>query len=67
VAAIRSHERIRLQSVWRGTGARGTGVRITDGFEPFDAGPLRIARNLEPFALLMGQLAHGGDDGPELA
>jgi predicted dinucleotide-binding enzyme len=40
---------------------------ITDGFEPFDAGPLRIARNLEPFALLMGQLAHGGDDGPELA
>jgi hypothetical protein len=40
---------------------------ITDGFEPFGAGPLRIARNLEPFALLMGQLAHGGDDGPELA
>jgi predicted dinucleotide-binding enzyme len=37
------------------------------GFEPFDAGPLRIARYMEPFALLMGQLAYEGDAGPELA
>ena len=37
------------------------------GFEPVDAGPLRIARYMEPFALLMGRLAYEGDDGPELA
>jgi predicted dinucleotide-binding enzyme len=37
------------------------------GFDPVDAGPLRIARYLEPFALLMGQLAYEGRDGPELA
>jgi 8-hydroxy-5-deazaflavin:NADPH oxidoreductase len=37
------------------------------GFEPVDAGPLRIARYAEPFALLMAQLAYEGDDGPELA
>ena len=27
------------------------------GFDPVDAGPLRIARYTEPFALLVGQLA----------
>jgi 8-hydroxy-5-deazaflavin:NADPH oxidoreductase len=37
------------------------------GFQPIDAGPLRIARYTEPFALLMGQLAYEGTDGPELA
>jgi predicted dinucleotide-binding enzyme len=37
------------------------------GFEPMDAGPLRIARYTEPFALLMGQLAYEGTEGPELA
>jgi 8-hydroxy-5-deazaflavin:NADPH oxidoreductase len=37
------------------------------GFEAVDAGPLRIARYTEPFALLMGQLAYEGSDGPELA
>ncbi len=37
------------------------------GFEPVDAGPLRIARYTEPFGLLMGQLAYEGTDGPELA
>src|SRR3984893_11774520 len=37
------------------------------GFEPVDAGPLRIARYMEPFALLMGQLAYEGDGGPEIA
>ena len=43
-------------------------VLIRDmGFEPVDAGPLRIARYTEPFALLMGQLAYEGKDGPELA
>ena len=37
------------------------------GFEPVDAGPLRIARYTEPFALLVAQLAYEGDAGPELA
>jgi len=37
------------------------------GFDPVDAGPLRIARYTEPFALLMGQLAYEGSDGPEIA
>jgi predicted dinucleotide-binding enzyme len=37
------------------------------GFDPADAGPLRIARYTEPFALLVGQLAYEGEGGPELA
>jgi len=37
------------------------------GFDPVDAGPLRIARYMEPFALLMGQLAYEGSGGPEIA
>ncbi|HEV2213024.1 MAG TPA: transmembrane reductase oxidoreductase, partial [Gammaproteobacteria bacterium] len=37
------------------------------GFEPVDAGSLRIARYAEPFVLLVAQLAYEGDGGPELA
>jgi predicted dinucleotide-binding enzyme len=37
------------------------------GFDPVDAGPLRIARYTEPFALLVAQLAYEGDGGPEVA
>jgi 8-hydroxy-5-deazaflavin:NADPH oxidoreductase len=37
------------------------------GFEPVDAGALRIARYTEPFALLIGELAYAGAGGPELA
>lgn len=37
------------------------------GFDPINAGPLRIARYTEPFALLVAQLAYEGEDGPELA
>jgi hypothetical protein len=37
------------------------------GFEPVDAGPLRIARYTEPFGLLVGELAYGGEGDPELA
>ena len=37
------------------------------GFDPIDAGPLRIARYTEPFTLLIAQLAYEGDEGPELA
>jgi predicted dinucleotide-binding enzyme len=37
------------------------------GFDPLDAGPLRIARYTEPFAQLVAELAYTGEDGPELA
>ncbi len=37
------------------------------GFDPVDAGTLRIARYTEPFALLVGQLAYEGTGGPEVA
>jgi hypothetical protein len=37
------------------------------GFDPVDAGPLRIARYAEPFSLLVAQLAYEGDAGPQLA
>jgi predicted dinucleotide-binding enzyme len=37
------------------------------GFDPVDAGPARIARYIEPFALLVAQLAYEGEGGPELA
>jgi hypothetical protein len=37
------------------------------GFEPVDAGPLRMARYTEPFTLLIAQLAYEGDRGPEVA
>ena len=37
------------------------------GFDPEDAGGLRIARYTEPFALLVGELAYRGQGGSELA
>ncbi|HWD98150.1 MAG TPA: NAD(P)-binding domain-containing protein [Bryobacteraceae bacterium] len=37
------------------------------GFDPVDAGPLRMARYTEPFALLVARLAYEGTGGPELA
>lgn len=37
------------------------------GFEPLDAGPLRIARYIEPFTLLVAQLAYETTRGAELA
>jgi predicted dinucleotide-binding enzyme len=57
--------------VYYGDDARAKKVAATlirdVGLEPIDAGPLRIARYAEPFALLMGQLAYEGDRGPALA
>jgi predicted dinucleotide-binding enzyme len=48
---------------------RGSATRTEGpvGFEAEDAGPLKIARYLEPFALAMAQLAYEGDTGPEIA
>ena len=37
------------------------------GFDPLDVGPLRIARYMEPFALLVAQIAYEGRGGPEVA
>jgi len=37
------------------------------GFDPLDAGPLRIARYMEPATLLIAQLAYEGKGGPRLA
>ena len=51
------------------SGSKGIAVELIRdaGFDPVDAGPLRIARYTEPFALLVAQLAYEGADGPELA
>ena len=57
--------------VYCGDDSKGKKVAATlirdVGFEPIDAGPLRIARYTEPFALLVAQLAYEGKGGPELA
>ncbi len=37
------------------------------GFDPVDAGPLSIARYLEPFTLAIARLAYEGDGGPRMA
>ena len=65
------HEATRPSLVYCGDDPGGKEIAaklIRDvGFEPVDAGPLRIARYTEPFALLVAQLAYEGDEGPELA
>ena len=57
--------------VYCGDNAKGkkTAARLISdvGFEAVDAGPLRIARYTEPFALLVAHLAYEGEEGPELA
>lgn len=50
-------------------GAKTVAARLIRdaGFDPLDAGPLRVARYTEPFALLVAQLAYEGDRGPAMA
>ncbi|MBZ5587560.1 MAG: NAD(P)-binding domain-containing protein [Acidobacteriia bacterium] len=36
------------------------------GYEPVDVGPLRMSRYLEPFAMVVAQIAYEGKGGPEL-
>jgi 8-hydroxy-5-deazaflavin:NADPH oxidoreductase len=52
-----------------GKGAKETiaGLIRDAGFDLVDAEPLRVARYTKPFALLIGELAYGGNGGPELA
>ena len=65
------HKKPRPSLVYYGDDAKAkqlTAGLIEDvGFEPVDAGPLRIARYAEPFVLLIAQLAYEGAGGPELA
>ena len=37
------------------------------GFEPVDVGPLRMARYMEPFGLLVARIAYEGENGPAIA
>ncbi len=50
-------------------GAKRTAAKLIRdvGFDPIDAGPLRIARYLEPYTMLIAQLAYEGTRGPKLA
>ncbi len=65
------HKAARPSLVYCGDDAGGkeiaAGLIRDAGFDPVDAGPLRIARYTEPFALLVAQLAYEGTAGPELA
>lgn len=51
------------------SGSKGIAAELIRdvGFVPVDAGPLRIARYTEPFALLVAQIAYDGEGGPALA
>jgi predicted dinucleotide-binding enzyme len=71
VYEARRRKTTRPSLVYCGDHQEANGVAATlirdVGFDPVDAGPLRIARYMEPFALLVAQLAYEGDAGPELA
>jgi predicted dinucleotide-binding enzyme len=49
--------------------AKRTATRLIRdaGFAPLDVGPLSMARYLEPFTLLVAQIAYYGKGGPGLA
>lgn len=51
------------------SGAKDVAAKLIRGvgFDPVDAGPLRIARYTEPFGLPVGELAYRGQGGPEVA
>ena len=71
VFAARRRKTARPALVYCGDDVRAKKVAVQlirdVGFDPIDAGPLRIARYAEPFALLVAQLAYEGNEGPELA
>jgi predicted dinucleotide-binding enzyme len=49
--------------------AKKTAARLIGdvGFEPVDVGPLKIARYMEPFGLLVARIAYEGRGGPAIA
>ena len=65
------HRRSRPSLLYAGDDAGSKEIAATVihdvGFEPVDAGPLRMARYMEPFTLLIAQLAYEGSRGPEMA
>ncbi len=67
----RKRRSVRPSVVYCGDDDQAKGVAaqlIRDvGFEPVDAGPLRIARYSEPFSLLVAQLAYEDERGPAMA
>jgi predicted dinucleotide-binding enzyme len=67
----RRRRRVRPSLIYYGDERRAKKTAATliadAGFDPVDAGPLRIARYAEPFTLLVAQLAYEGKGGPELA
>jgi 8-hydroxy-5-deazaflavin:NADPH oxidoreductase len=67
----RRRRRLRPSLIYYGDNRRAknvAGTLIADaGFDPVDAGPLRIARYAEPFTLLIAQLAYERKGGPQLA
>jgi len=66
----RRRKSARPSVVYYGSDARGKRMAarlIRDvGFEPVDAGGLEMARNAEPFVLLIAKLAYGTKGGPKL-
>jgi predicted dinucleotide-binding enzyme len=68
-AARRRKQRPSLLYAGDDADANGVASKLIQdtGFDPVDAGPLRTARYLEPFTLLMARLAYEGDGGPALA
>ena len=49
-------------------GAKEVAARLIRdvGFEPVDVGPLRMARYMEPFTLLIARIAYEGEGGPAI-
>ena len=68
-AARRRKQRPSLVYAGDDADANATAAQLIQdaGFDPVDAGPLRAARFLEPFTLLMARLAYEGDGGPAIA
>ena len=50
-------------------GAKALSARLIRdvGFDPVDVGPLRMARYMEPFTLLIARIAYEGEGGPAIA
>ena len=67
----RSRRRPRPNLVYCGddAGAKKVATKLIRdvGFEPVDAGPLEMARYMEPYALLVARLAYEGENGPGIA
>jgi predicted dinucleotide-binding enzyme len=68
-AARRRKQRPSLVYAGDDAGANQVAAKLIQdaGFDPVDAGPLRTARYLEPFTLLIARLAYEGDAGPAIA